>query len=350
MKPLSLLSIVATLAASASAFSAATLTPGKSAPSLDVKSWYKGTPITSFDSSKTYVVEFWATWCGPCKQSIPHLTEMAKKNKDVTFIGVSIWEDEKGSNISDFVKDMGDKMDYNVCYSGNQTGMAKTWMAAAGQNGIPCAFVVKDNKVQWIGHPMTLEEPLAKIKDGSFDEAKFQQDYAKGQADADAQKQVQIDITACATLYTDGKKDDAKTKLDAIVKEHPNAVAQADSLRFNWLAQDDPAAWEVKATALASSKSPQKVMQLCQFAMSSLAKQPDLAKKAIGIALKGTENKDLPALFYAATIYQQTKDYQLALDNAQLALKVMPDSQYKGNDGLTKQLEAMVKAIQAKLQ
>ena len=33
--------------------------------------------------------------------------------------------------------------------------MAKTWMMAAGQNGIPCAFVVgKDGKIAWIGHPM----------------------------------------------------------------------------------------------------------------------------------------------------------------------------------------------------
>ena len=35
------------------------------------------------------VVEFWATWCGPCRTSIPHLIELQKKFKDVMFVGIS---------------------------------------------------------------------------------------------------------------------------------------------------------------------------------------------------------------------------------------------------------------------
>lgn len=52
---------------------------------------------------KVVVVEFWATWCGPCVGAIPHLNELAEKFKDkpVRFISVT---DEKQSVISKFLK------------------------------------------------------------------------------------------------------------------------------------------------------------------------------------------------------------------------------------------------------
>ena len=64
-------------------------------------------------AGKNYVVEFWATWCGPCKASIPHLTELQKKNPSVTFIGVSVWEPDQ-DKVKPFVEEMGDKMAYRV--------------------------------------------------------------------------------------------------------------------------------------------------------------------------------------------------------------------------------------------
>jgi len=50
--------------------------------------------VKGFDKDKTYVVEFWATWCGPCKATIPHLTKLQKEHPDVTFIGVSVFEND----------------------------------------------------------------------------------------------------------------------------------------------------------------------------------------------------------------------------------------------------------------
>jgi thiol-disulfide isomerase/thioredoxin len=75
------------------AASAQTLNIGDPAPQLVVKEFVKGSPVTQFKPGSVYVVEFWATWCGPCKTSIPHLTELQKKYGDkVTFVGVSVWE------------------------------------------------------------------------------------------------------------------------------------------------------------------------------------------------------------------------------------------------------------------
>jgi len=146
------------------------LTVGSAAPEVKVAKWIKGAAVEKFDPAKLYVVEFWATWCPPCRRSIPHLTEMAKKYQGkVQVIGVSVYEREKDdaarlTKVSDFVKDMGDKMAYTVALDNDQAFMAKQWMEAAGRDGIPSAFVVKDGKIAWVGHPMDgLDEELAKL-------------------------------------------------------------------------------------------------------------------------------------------------------------------------------------------
>lgn len=132
----------------------------------------KGAPFT-LEKGKLYVVEFWATWCPPCKESIPHLTQLQAKYKDkVKFVGVSVWEDqdpvEKGKTylgrVKDFVKSEGKAMSYTVVADDDKGKMATSWMEAAKQDGIPVAFIIgKNGKVAWIGSPFEIEGPLAKI-------------------------------------------------------------------------------------------------------------------------------------------------------------------------------------------
>jgi thiol-disulfide isomerase/thioredoxin len=136
---------------------------GDPAAPLKIKEWLKGKPVDLSDREKIYVVEFWATWCGPCRVSIPHLTEMQKKfaDKGVVFVGIS---DEKPSVVKPFIEKMGERMDYVVaCDDERQTYSG--YMEAYGRNGIPSAFIVdKEGKVAWAGHPMAgLEAKLAQL-------------------------------------------------------------------------------------------------------------------------------------------------------------------------------------------
>ena len=329
---------------------AADLTIGSPAPPLSVKTWLKGTPIQEFDPAKTYVVEFWATWCGPCIQSIPHVSGLAKANPDVTFLGVGIWEDEKGSNLTDFVAKMGDKMSYNVGYSGNQDGMAQSWMKAAGQNGIPTAFVIKEGKIAWVGHPMELDEPLAQIQAGTFDTAKFKANFDK-QAEMQAKGMAaQAEIRKIGKMYTEGNKTGAKTALAGFRTTYPEMAGDADGVAFGWLAIEDPAAWEIEAKSIATGKDAKAKRRLMGMAASWSAKPAgfDLARKAMGIALAPAP-KDFVALQYAKIVYKNTGDTKLALDAVNTLLDVLPTTPAKDDADFKAGLEKERAELQAKL-
>jgi thiol-disulfide isomerase/thioredoxin len=154
----------------------AELKVGDKAPAITVDSFIKGEEVKSFEAGKVYVVEFWATWCGPCVAAIPHLTELQHKHKDVVFTGVAASErapktgqpDNRLENVKKFVNDKGTQMDYRVAYD-SKSAMWKSWMTPAGRGGIPCTFIVDgEGKIAYIGHPMQMEQPLedllAKIK------------------------------------------------------------------------------------------------------------------------------------------------------------------------------------------
>lgn len=335
------------LAIGVTAANAAGIGPGSPAPALDVKTWYKGTPVKGFDNDKIYVVEFWATWCGPCKQSIPHLTELAKKNTDVTFIGVSIWEDDNGTNIKKFVDEMGDKMDYNVCYSGNQTGMAETWMKAAAQNGIPSAFIIKNGQIQWVGHPMSMEKPLEDIKTGKFDLAAFKVEFEKSAEETRQQMAAREALGNAQKLIVAGKLPEAKAAISDIETKYPAVKPMVENLKFSLLAKEDPKAWETKAKTLA--KDPASAQTLLSFAMTQLP-NGDIAHgaKAIDLAVGAAKDGDLLTFYDAAVFYDQTKDYKKALSMIDRALASLPNSQFKDNKDAKTAIEKMKSDIAAK--
>lgn len=141
----------------------AVLKTGDDAPKIQVSKWAQGEEVKELEGDKVYIVEFWATWCGPCIASIPHINDFHKKyqEKGLVIIGQNLGEDSK--TVSDFVQKMSGKMTYRVTVDDKADGgwMGKHWLTAAGQNGIPCAFVVnKKGKLAYIGHPMNIKESL----------------------------------------------------------------------------------------------------------------------------------------------------------------------------------------------
>jgi thiol-disulfide isomerase/thioredoxin len=220
LRPLALLA-GATLAASTQA-AETTLKVGDPAPKLQVAKWVQGDAVKEFESGKAYVVEFWATWCGPCKVSIPHLNELHEKFKDkgLIVIGQDCWERDE-SLVEPFIKKMGDKMTYRVALDDKSKetdgAMAVTWMKAAGQNGIPSAFVVnKQGKIAWIGHPMTMKEKL--LEDVLADRFDLKAAALEQEQQAAKQEQLMALSRKLQTSMAGQKWDDADAAVTEIEK------------------------------------------------------------------------------------------------------------------------------------
>src|SRR5690606_26449679 len=123
-------------------------TVGDKAPALDIEHWVIGDKVAEFEEGKVYIVEFWATWCPPCRASMPHLTELQQKYKDygLTIIGVS---DESLDVINEFLekdhpqlnKPWREVVQYRLTTDPDGS-VYKDYFYAAGQQGIPTSFIV----------------------------------------------------------------------------------------------------------------------------------------------------------------------------------------------------------------
>ena len=255
----------------------------------------KGKPVT-LAKGKVHVVEFWATWCGPCKTSIPHLTELAKKFKSqADFTGVSVWESNVRApltmpqiteKVNKFVTTMGPKMDYNVAIDDKpeKGTMATGWMEASGSGGIPTAFIVdKDGKVAWIGHPMQMEAPLARIVEGKWDIAAEKQRAADAKVAAEKEESQQKEIMGKLQAFNKefkelleaGKTTEALALADKTATESPIMTMQIAQL-YNQLA------WTI---AEGKEKLPPAFEKLKDSTLIMAQKAAELTKNEDGMIL-----------------------------------------------------------------
>jgi len=171
---------------------------GDPAPALPVASWVQGDPVPRFEPGTIYVIDFWATWCGPCKKSMPELSALQKRFGDrVVFIALDTWD--YADRVAPFVAEMGDKLTYRVAIDRQPAPPAgednipmfvkangecsKTWLQASGwsDEGIPALFVVdRSARLAWIGNePAELEPVLTRMLANQWDQKKYSAEYAR---------------------------------------------------------------------------------------------------------------------------------------------------------------------------
>ncbi len=158
---------------------------GQSAPEFKAGRWVKGGPITRLEPGQIYVMEFWATWCGPCIAAMPHLSELARQHAGkVTMIGVNILEHSSGEkaerNVDRLIEQKGKDADYPICRDTADDYLKKQWFDPTRSPGIPTTLVVDaQGRIAWIGHPKDVEQVLNELLAGRFDYEKAAAEYIK---------------------------------------------------------------------------------------------------------------------------------------------------------------------------
>ncbi len=138
----------------------------KTAPNFSLKDENGKTVQLSDYRGKVVLLNFWATWCGPCKIEIPWFVEFERKHKDQGFAVVGISMDEDGwQAVKPFIADVG--INYRILM-GNDS-IAQLY---GGVDSLPTTFIIdRDGRIAAVHLGLvsksTYENDLRQVFEGS---------------------------------------------------------------------------------------------------------------------------------------------------------------------------------------
>lgn len=279
--------------------------------------------------------------------SMPHLSQLQRdlRDQNVTIIGLTS-EDKNNSleQVKQMVREKGDGMDFTVAWDVERT-TNEAYMKASNQRGIPTSFLVDQaGKIAWIGHPLSVDIPMAMVLDKTWD-------YEKGPA---LLKRINDQKQA---LYEAAGSDPEKALelLAAFREAYPLAAGGLETLHFSILTQLPGR--EVEATKIGREIVEREIAAknagaLNAFAwglvdpeVSSANRFLDLALLAAVKANEFTGGEDPAILDTVARVYFWRGDLEKAVEHQKRAVKYA-DKRMKGS--LTPALKEYEKAIQEK--
>ena len=342
-----------------------TLSIGDKAPSLNIEHYIHEDngfgKVSSFEEGKVYVVEFWATWCGPCIQSMPHLVQLQTKYRDegVQIISISDEDLEKVEALmaepypgkDQTYAELTSAYTLTVDPDGSSTD---DYMRAAEQNGIPASFLVgKTGLVEWIGHPMELDEPLAEVIADRWDREAYKEQMKR-------QEQFQIAMRKVNQLAGSGKFEDALNVVNKVIEDmegeddpRSNLIReQLTAFQYNLRLDSGDQSDEVMSFFRSQlEKAKADTRELTQFSynlMASMQQGTDpgpLAGETISALEASVESADdeVKPIMYVliAQMSASMSDFEQAIANQKKAIEASSGRQKERMEQLLEQFEKM---------
>ena len=332
-----------------SAYAERELTIGSPAPALDIEHWLQDgngffKHVTTFKPGKVYVVEFWATWCGPCIMSMPHLAELQNKfrGRGVQIISVS---DESVDEVNALLSQQHPQA--NRSFSEISSAYSLTadpdrsthvdYMDAAKQDGIPTSFIVgKTGKIEWIGHPAELDAPLEAVVTDQWDRDKFKKNFQ-------SQAEFKVAMQKLAMLAGAGKYDQAIELAEGEMKRAKDddltaMVAQWTDIRFDLMlsaGKIDQAGIEYYQAFITKIKDDPIALGRFGYSLYSTAQEGGKLGPLAGDVIKAIDNvqatapADVAPFLHntVAHLYVVENKIQKAIEAQQLAVDKADDRQ-----------------------
>jgi thiol-disulfide isomerase/thioredoxin len=313
-----------------------TLKVGDAAPPIVAEKWIKGSPVTQFAPGQLYIIEFWATWCGPCRAAMPHLSEIARRYKGkITVIGFNVLELDAAKNkdgdyitkVSNFVKNLGDGMDYTVAADVRAGTMHKTWLSAAGIGGIPSSFIIDGNgKIAWIGHPVVLDDAIALVMSGQMDEKKGKALWPAFRAKNNERMAIAAQVEE---LSKKGETEKAVTLIDPLIAETVLGKSPFVIIKYNLLKKLDAAKAGKYALELMKTyaNDPLTLQDVARTIVNNdNAEDKTIALKIMEQAVKKSAPDDPFAHSMLADIYYKNGNYKKAVSTQEYVVRLLEDT------------------------